>query len=311
MSKMLERIKAFQDRISTSRTAAASFSGQKEDIFYDFAEGRVNRIRLVGTWTTMRSHWVGPSKFNAIHLFPDSAFTGEGAIKKNINCVDFDPATENVVDAASRECVICRLHAEVNAILVNDAEAKAKAEHDHTPYTPLDKKQIEFLNNIAKAAKFRERIFFHIIDRDHPEILPGKKGLKIAEFPPPLFEAFKKLAAQYNDFEFYDEKDGMDLLITKSAKSTGQKGYDYSIAVATAGRGFAFTPLTDEEMAYEKPDIQRIFGRKPDQAALLEAMIPECSEIIKMAAENADSPLAEPPDAAPGYGASDMAAVPF
>lgn len=309
MSKMLERIKAFQERTNASRAAAASFSGQKEDIFYDFAEGRVNRIRLVGTWTTMRSHWVGPSKFNAIHLFPDSAFTGEGAIKKNLNCVDFDPATENVVDAASRECVICRLHAKVNEILVNDAEAKAKADRDSVPYVALDKKQIDFLNSIAKAAKFRERIFFHIIDRDHPEILPGKKGLKIAEFPPPLFEAFKKLAAQYNDFEFYDEKDGMDLLITKSPKASGQKGHDYSIAVATAGRGFAFTPLTDEEMAYEKPDIQRIFGRKPDQAALLEAMIPECRDLILEGDEGDSAPAA--PNSGYDYGAEANGAVPF
>lgn len=288
MSKMLDRIKAFQNR-ATEQGATPAYSGQKEDIFYDFAEGTPNRIRLVGTWITLRSHFIGPSKFNAVKLFKDAAFVGDNPLKKNINCVDFDSETEMPVAAENRECVVCRLHAAANDILFQSGK-------------DLDKDQTDFLNGIAKAAKSRERIFFLCIDRDHPEILPGKKGFKVVEFPKPLFEKFTDLAGQYNDFEFYDENDGVDLLVTKRPKPGQQKGFDYSIAVATAGRGFAFTPLTAEEKAYEKPDIRKIFGKKPDQAALLDALTEDCRELVDIG----NAPQGDP--AAKDAGAD---AVPF
>ena len=265
MSKMLDRIRAAQQRLETS---GASSSGEKEEIFFNLSEG-VHRVRLVGEWTTIHSHWIGNSQYTQVQLFPDSAFAGENKIKKIIACADFNPETE--LPTKEKTCVLCKLRKEANDML-------------YSQDSDLDKEQKEYLQKIAREATASERYFFLCIDRDSPEIAPGKKGLKIIEFPLPLMKLFFGLAK--DDTDIVSDNDGVDLIIEKTK---AKKGYSYTLKCAQEGRNIVTSPLTTEEMEYQRHDIKKIMGKLPDQMEIYKHLLPDFQELIEEPVESKSS----------------------
>lgn len=253
---MLDRIKAAQER----KASSGSYNSD-DQIFFDFTEG-VHKIRLVGEWVCCHSHWIAPSKYSTTCFYDEKSFTGDDKLRKNVTCADFDPATET--KTKERTCTICQLRAAANDLLYNCKDS-------------LEKDQEEFLKDIAKAAYPRERYFFLCIDRDNPEVSPGKKGLKIIEFPSTLMEQFFDKASKNPDIECCSDDEGVDFVISR--KKDGKKTV-YGIEYAMKGRSIDTTPLTDEEKAYERHDIKKIMCRTPNQARLYEEMLPQYREIL-------------------------------
>lgn len=258
MSKMLDRIRAAQRRQEETNTS----SSQNENIFYALTEGS-HQIRLVGEWVTIHSHWIGNSQYTQVELFPDSAFTGENKIKKNVCCADFDPDTEMM--KKDRTCVLCRLRKEANKMLYDSS-------------LDLSKEQKEYLMKIAHEAAPSERYFFLCIDRDSPEIAPGKKGLKIIEFPMPLMKMFFTMVEKNSDIDIVSDDEGVDLTIEKKKE---KKGYSYALNFVMNGRSVASTPLTEEEMMYQRHDIKKIMGKLPIQRDLYENLNSDFKDMIE------------------------------
>lgn len=273
MSKMLERIKAAQKKISEN--SSSSSSGEKEEIFFNLDEG-IYRIRLVGDgWTTIHSHWIGNTTYTLVKLFPDSAFTGENRIKKIVCCADFDPETETT--KSKKSCILCKLRKEANDMLYDDS-------------IDLSKEQKELLVNISKESRANERYFFLCIDRDNPEIAPGKNGLKIIEFPIALFKQFLSLAEKNSDIDLFSDDEGVDLIIEK--KRDGKK-WSYTLNFAMDGRSVATTPLTEKEKAYQKHDIKKIMGKLPSQRDLYEHLLPEYQDMIELDLDEEEEEMEE------------------
>lgn len=262
MSKMLERIKAAQNRLEQQNSF--NDSGEKEEIFFKLEEGE-HQIRLVGDgWVTIHSHYYN-TKFSELKLFPDSAFTGENHIKKISACADFDPDTE--MNRSEKKCVLCKLRKAANDILYGEDSSSLSSE------------QKELLGSIAKEAAPTERYFFLCIDRKSPEIAPGKKGLKIIEFPKNLMKQFLTFADKNSDIELFDDEEGVDLIITKKRDSNK---WVYTIDFVRSGRTVAPpSPLTDEEKAYQKHDIKKIMGKVPSQKDIYENLILEFQDMVE------------------------------
>lgn len=256
--KMIDRIKKFQER---NKEQNSNNFNESEDIFFDLSEG-THRVRLVGDWTCVHSHWIGPSQFSRVQFYPESAFKGENRLRKNINCPDFDIDSETIND--EKVCTICKLHDIANDILFEGID--------------LDSNQKKFLNNIAHDARPAERIFFLCIDRDNPEIAPGKKGFKIIEFPRALMEQWMQLVNSNPELDPNSVEEGVDYVIIKSKDGKKNK---YSIQYAMKGTKLCQTPLTEEEKAFERLDIKKIMGKMPEQDALYDRLLPEFKELIE------------------------------
>lgn len=258
MSKMLERILAAQKK---QQEEGQGSWNKDENVFFDFSEG-THRIRLVSEWVTTREHWIAPSKFSKKILFPETAFVGDDKLKKSIFCADFDSDTEMTVN--EKTCVVCKLRAAANNILYGSGNS-------------LDKEQRDFLTDVAKECSPMEHYYFLCIDRDNPEIAPGKKGFKIIEFPRALKNAFDEKCKSNPDIDCISDTDGVDFVVTK--KKDGQK-YSYTIDYVIKGRGIAITPLTEEEKNYQRPDIKKIKCKLPDQDQIFRNMYEEFSQLI-------------------------------
>lgn len=256
MSKILDRISKFKDRNKTS-----SSRDENEDIFFDFTEG-THRVRLVREWVCVHSHWIAPSKYSKVKLYDESAFEGEDRLKKSVNCPDFDINTETTTE--EKTCVICKLRAAANDIL-----------YEHND---LDKDQKTYLENIAHDCYPNERIFFLCIDRDNPEIAPGKKGFKIIEFPKPLMEKLINLIEGNEGYNPTSDEEGADFIIKKERDKNRMK---YDIIYAMRGKEIAQTPLTEEERGYEFHDIKKIMCKMPDQEKLYDRLKPDFRELLK------------------------------
>ncbi len=255
--KMIDRIRRFQERNQERNPNRFS---EDENIFFDLTEG-AHRVRLVGDWICLHSHWIGPSGYSRVQLYPEAAFKGDSRLKKSVNCPDFDIDSEMLND--EKRCTICRLHAAANDILYECSD--------------LSREQKEFLENVSYETRFSERVFFLCIDRDNPEIAPGKKGYKIIEFPRPLMDQWMLLAKSNPDLECNSADEGIDFVIIKSRDGKRNK---YTVQYAMQGTKICQTPLTDEEKAFEHLDMKKIMGRMPDQTALYERLLPEFKELI-------------------------------
>jgi len=237
-----------------------------EDIWFKFTEGN-HRVRLLKDGAfIVRDHWVAPSKFTPIELFPASAFEGDNALKKSIRCADFDIDTTML--KSEKECLICKLRKAVNNVLYDSK-------------TSFSAKEKEYLTNVAKACAPQERYFFLGIDRDNPEVAPGKKGYKIIEFPKGLYKLFQDAYMDSDGenslFNCDDDEQGFDIIISK--KKDGSK-WIYAVKFAMNGRSVAMTPLTDEERDYKMPDLKKIFSKIPDQSIIYDALKSEFQDFL-------------------------------
>lgn len=272
--KMIERLEAMQKRGEKLREEGGPGSyNENEKIFFDFSEGE-HKIRLVGEWVTIRSHWIYPGPFSKVKLFDESAFNGEDRIKKNIVCSDFDTTTEKVKEEKS--CILCKLHSAASEILYNTSD--------------LSPEQKSLLSGVIRDTNPMERTFFLCIDRNNPEIAPGKKGLKIIEFPKALMTQWTNLILQNKDLDVCGDDTGIDFIITKKRQG---KSTVFTVNYSMKNISVEVTPLTDEEKAFQRHDIRKIMGKIPDHALVLSKLRPEFKDILSDTEIEQMTPVAE------------------
>lgn len=265
--KMIDRIRKFQER--SNQQANRNFNSNDE-IFFNLSDG-THKVRLVGEWLQIRSHWIAPSSFSRISLYSDNAFKGEHRLRKSVTCPNFDSDTEMEKD--EKTCTICKLHAAANDILYNCSD--------------LSSEQKKFLENVARDTRYTDRYFFLCIDRDNPEVSPGKKGYKIIEFPKELMNQWIQLVSSTGDGDCTTVDAGCDFTIVKSRDGNRAK---YSIQYVMENRQIVQTPLTDEEKAFEKLDLKKLMGKLPNQKELYEKLLPEFKELVDDASDGSSAP---------------------
>lgn len=270
MSRMLDRINKFKER---NKSTGGSYD-ENENIFFDFTEG-THRVRLVRDWVSVHSHWIAPSKFHKTSLYDESAFKGDGRLKRNVNCQDFDVDAETIND--EKVCTICKIRAAANDVLYNCKD--------------LDTNQKKYLEDVVRTCTPSERVFFLCIDRENPEIAPGKKGFKIIEFPKPLFEAWAKLVEGNTEFDPNSDDEGVDFVISKEKSSKQTK---YSINYVMKGISVHQTPLTEEELGYTFHDIKKIMCKMPDQDALYDKLDQQFQDLIRESGLDEDAEEKKP-----------------
>lgn len=261
MSKgsVLERIKRAKAELEKS---GGSYDNN-DNIFMDIKEEGTYHVRLINDWVEVHTHFIGNGKFTPVKLYPDRAFEGENRLKKMINCVNFDPRTE--IERENKKCVICRLNEVANEI-INDRNSGAGEE------------EINWLKDIRKETFPKTRYLFCCIDRDNPEVSPGKKGIKIVEFPKKLFQQYLNLVEKNQDLDFTSqegEAPELDIEVTGQGKDAV-----YSINFVMEGRQVKLTELTDEEKKLKVPDIYQISCQMPKQKPLFDRLNSDVKELI-------------------------------
>ena len=267
---LYERMKRVQER--EDKDTGGKFD-RNAKIFKNIEDG-VSHLRLVGFWTEIKRHSIGPSKFSPVSLYEEKEFTGEEALRKQPTCADWNPDTEMAVE--EKTCVLCRLHSAASKLLFEGED--------------MDEQQKDYLKAIRKATGTKSHHYFLCIDRDNPEIAPGRKGFKIVDFPSGkggLWEKFSQLVNQYPAISITDADEGIDLVVSR--KKGADNKYEYGLNFDMDGITAKKTPLTEEEKAYEKPDIKTIFGKTVPAQVLYDRLKPEFKSML----DNAGFKLAE------------------
>lgn len=272
-TKMVDRIKKFQQRAAEQGTGGNFDDNEK--IFFEITEG-THTIRIVGDFVSVHSHWIAHSKYSKVRLFEDSAFTGNDRLRKNVNCPDFDIETE--MKTKKKTCNICKLKAAANDILVEGGAS-------------LDPEQKKLLEGVTYDCAFAERNFFLCIDRDNPEIAPGKPGFKIIELPKAAMKQWCTLVESNVKVDPSSIDEGVDITLKRSKDKNGKA--EYSLSYVMDGLSLKQTPLTDEEKAYKMPDIKKIMGKMPDQEVIYNKLLEEFRELIDDAAEETEEDTPE------------------
>lgn len=253
-----ERIKAAQSRLDEDNQGGFD---KNEKIFFELSEGE-HHIRLVSQWVEVHSHFIGNTKFTKEKLFPDSAFEGDNHLRKFVTCPDFDPTTE--MPAPKSTCVLCYLYNTMNNLINSGSDQ-------------LTNEDIEFFKRVRSTSFVRNRHLFLCLDRDNPEIAPGRKGLKIIEFPRKLFQQYLVLLKKNPKLDFASPDKAPELCITVAG--TG-KDATYSITYEMDGTEVLTTALTDEERKYQRHDILKIVGKPTSQKLLYEKLRKSIRQLI-------------------------------
>ena len=268
---LFEKVRA---RLEREEKEKSSRGYDNDMIFKDLSEG-THTLRLVGEWITTRSHGISATPWNRFEIYPASAFEGDDALKKQVNCSNFNPDTEQ--EHEEKTCIICRLRAAVRDLLYG---------RDGRVNPQLTDKQVEYLKNITKKCYAKERYRFLCIDRDNPYVNTEtkKKGFKIVEFSSELLKSFMAMVKSNPDIDFTSDEGGCDIQVTRTGTGSDT---NYTVIPKMKGVMLAVSPLTDEEKGWERPDILKICNKLPDQEKLYLRLKPEMRDFIDDAAGGA------------------------
>ena len=277
-----------------SRTSERISFASHRDIFHSFAEGD-NIIRLVGEFLEVHTHFIAPvAKRNDRGLCQARFFQGDNRLPQTVNCINWNLDLEELKSFKDRRCPFCKL---------NEIARKASRElRDSTDAE--DKKEREYFDALGKASYSRTGLKWHLIDRNSPWILKvvdGKeekvKGLKIGTIGTELWKDINGIFDQCG-FDITDDEDGIDICVTKTS---GQKT-SYAGKAVLFGKPLSVkvTPLTDEERAYDRYDLQAICGKQTDLQMMLDALHEDLKEVLDANGGEPSEPCnEEDPDPAP------------
>jgi hypothetical protein len=253
------------------------------DIFFDF-EGGDNRIRLVGEFLEVKTHFIAPApKRSDRGLCQAESFKGDNRIPMVINCPDWDPETEE--SRGTQNCPICKLNRISKGIL------------DEGP----DEEEKDFFKNLASATRQRTVLKWNIIDRNNPFVTKKEGdneekifGFKIASVGMEAYNDIEGIFEQ-TGMDITDDEEGCDILVTKQKKAR----WEYSAKVAMApGKPptVAMTPLTEEEKGAERHRLLDRCGRQTEPQKVVDALHGDLRDLLEL---NPDEEAAEAPAPTP------------
>jgi hypothetical protein len=256
-------------KAQASRPQGGTFQKVK-GIFHNWKVG-VNRIRLVGDYTEVRTHFIAPSQKSQKRkdrgLCMATAFQGNDKIPQVINCPDWDIALER--PKKEKSCPICKLNAVAKAVLAEKPSAEEK----------------EFFENLRAASRATNTLKWNIIDRDDPFVEvdnDGKTervlGFKIASVGA---EAFKDITGIYMQlgYDINEPDKGIDIEVTRDDKGARTT---YSARPVIEGTSLKVTPLTKEERALALHDLKVRCGRQTEIDKIVNALHDDLRQIISV-----------------------------
>lgn len=253
-------------KAQASRPQGGTFSKVK-GIFHMWKAG-ANRIRLVGDFTEVRTHFIAPSpKRKDRGLCMATAFQGDDKIPQVVNCSNWDIAMER--PKKEKTCPICKLNAVARAVLAEKPSAEEKT----------------FFENLRASSRATNTLKWNIIDRDDPYVevdnngKPEKVlGFKIASIGP---EAFTDITGIYKQvgYDINDPDKGIDIEVTRD---DGGARTTYSARAVIEGTSLKVSPLTKEERALALHDLKVRCGRQTEIDKIVNALHDDLRQIISV-----------------------------
>lgn len=256
-----------------SNNSGQSF--EKKDIWFKWDGKDERTIRLVGDFKWNRHHWIGKSKFagkNDVDLFEEDAFKGDNKLPNQIVCGNWDMSTESVSDNG---CAVCEL-------LKKTENCLKKYGKD------LDEQQKQNFKDIITKCKPKDNYYFLCIDRDNPYITEGEKGFKIIQMPLTLLTAITELSSKLTEIDLTSDEDGIDIVIKKTPPASGKGRTEYSVTPVFSGLTIKKTPLTEEELKWDRLDLSKMLGKAYDNDVLKECFTEEMNDILNDSDEDAE-----------------------
>lgn len=255
-----------QAALKKSQSISGSTNNEfaKENIWFDWGNKNEHVVRIVGDFVSIRSHWIGESKYGQdVAILNSSAFKGDKKIPMQVACGNWQADSETE-DPDGDACPICRLGR--NADLMLKKYGKELTEAD---------------KNIFKAIRRKCAIkcsyLFKVIDRENPYINDEKtkKGYKILRAPEKLLKAILALSDQMNGIGITSVDEGIDITIKKSVSDTAKTDVTYSALAVMNGMKVKQTPLTEEEREYRDLDLSKFAGKPVDKDRFEEELTDE------------------------------------
>lgn len=255
--------------------------GRTTGIFKDWEEGP-NRLRLVGEFIEVRTHWISPApKRGERGLCQPEAFTdaaGDDRLPKVINCTDWD--VENEEAKKKKTCPICMLHD-----LARKALKELEEEGDEDDKA---KEEVEYFKNLLNLTRYRRALKWNIFDRDNPNVTvvddsgneSKRKGLKIATIG---MEAWKDIDGIFQQcgFDITDPDEGVDIKVIKGHNGTR---VEYSAQVELEGTTVKTTPFDDEEkkLVAQPHDLLAFCGKQVDPDVVRAALHGQYAQTLEI-----------------------------
>ncbi len=255
-------MEALKKAAALNPTTTSSFAN--ENIWFDWGGKEEHVIRIVDDFVSVRSHWIGESKFgNDVPLLKASAFKGDNKIPMTVACGNWDVVTETE-DPDGDACPVCRLGR--NADLMLKKYGKELEESDK-----------EIFKAIRRKCAVKCQYLFKVIDRDNPYLdeEKTKKGYKILRAPEKLLKAILDLSDKMKGIGISSPDEGIDIIIKKSVSEKTKTDVTYSALPVMDGVSAKQTPLTDEELAYRDIDLKKFAGKPVDKARFEEELLEE------------------------------------
>lgn len=270
LSNKFGKVKAFENAHRTQTTK--DFPKQK--LWFEWGDKNEHTVRFVGEFVWAQQHWIAKTQFGVDYeIFPESAFTGDEALRKSILCGNWDVDGCNEVEAG---CPICELGKKANAIIGSpDCDEELK------------KSYIALRNKCRPQQKF----FIKVIDRENPYVSEGEKGYKILQMPNELLSAISQLDESIGEFSISSEDKGCDVVIKREPPINGKGRTKYSVTPVFDGITMKQTPLTNEEKAFRPLDLKKFIGLKYDRSALLNRMCKDATDILSAENDGDDIPF--------------------
>lgn len=254
----LKKIKEEQAKAAARRNGASN--NVNRSIWHNWRSGD-QIVRFVGDFIITKTYWLPKSNFNPIALFPESAFEGENAIPKIMNCSNWNIDEEKFEENGDVLFLLNKIARDV---------LKCASSLDEDTKTKFD--------YLKKRTDPNTYYRWNIIDRDEPTDDQGNvKEYQIASIGYELFESLLSIHDDYQPSSFTSIDEGIDIKVTKADNNGRTK---YRAAPVLKRGSISVTPLTDEEKAWQINNLKEICGRQIDQDLVFSKLLPEWQDLI-------------------------------
>ena len=257
MSSILDKIAKVQ-----AARPASNNGGKTTGVFYNFKEGK-NRIRLVGEFVEVRTHFIAPNvKQKKRGVCMQTAFAKSkdetDTLTQVVNCQNWDLATERVKPV--KTCPVCKLNAIAKEFLSNSPTAEEK----------------KFFEAMKDETKPSIAYKWNIIDRDDPYVVSVSDagvetkvlGLKIASIGREAYDGIADIFKQVG-YDIADPEKGIDIEVEKDSKSGPR--VTYSARAVIEGITLKVTPFTADEKKLVPHDLRVRCGKQTAVKKIVDA----------------------------------------
>lgn len=264
--------KALKSAASLNTNSSTSFA--KENIWFDWGKKNEHTVRIVGDFISIRTHWIGESKYDDVSILNPTAFKGDNKIPVQVACGNWDVETESE-DPDGDACPICRLGRNADAMLKKYGKELEEADKN-------------IFKAIRKKCAIKQFYLFKVIDRENPYIddEKTKKGYKILRAPDKLLKAILDLSDKMKGIGITAKDEGIDIIIKKVTSDTSKNDVSYTALPVMDGVKVKQTPLTEEELEFRDLELIKFSGKPIDKDRFEEELTDENN--VRTIYENAD-----------------------